>query len=158
MTARPITPRRAVAADEGAVVALTAASYAPYTALFGASPLPVTEHYAPRIADGQVWLAEDGGELAGLIVLEQHPDHAMVYSLAVAPGRKGGGIGTALLAFAEMQARGWGVPEMRLYTNSRMERNIALYGRVGYRETGRNPHPLRPAFTIVNMVKPLPAG
>ena len=44
---------------------------------------------------------------------------------------------------------------MRLYTNALMERNIVLYGRLGYRETNRRPNPRRPAFTIVDMAKVL---
>ena len=141
--------------DLSAVVALTMDAYAPYTALLGAPPIPVTEDYAPRVARGEVWLLEEDSELAGLIVLERHADHAMIFSVAVAPAFQGKKLGIALLDFAEDQARLWGLPEVRLYTNSRMERNIALYSAYGYRETGRRPNPRRPGWIVVDMAKPV---
>jgi len=150
-----MTFRKAVAADLPAVVSLTTAAYAPYTALFGAPPIPVTEDYAPRIERGEVWLLENGSELAGLIVLERHADHVMIFSVAVAPAFQGKRLGIALLGFADEQTRLWRLPEVRLYTNSRMERNIALYSAYGFRETGRRAHPYRPGWTVVDMAKPV---
>ncbi|TIU29328.1 MAG: GNAT family N-acetyltransferase, partial [Mesorhizobium sp.] len=126
-----MTTRKALASDLQTVVSLTEAAYEPYTALLGAPPVPVTEDYAPRIERGEVWLLESGSELAGLIVLEHHPDHAMIFSVAVAPAFQGRGLGIKLLDFADEQARTWQVPEVRLYTNARMERNIALYKAYG---------------------------
>lgn len=155
MNARDAELRRATPADLGAVALLTAEAYAPYTVLLGAPPVPVTEDYAPRIAAGEVWLLEPAGRLAGLLVLERHPDHALIYSVAVAPGQQGQGFGSMLLRFAEAKARDWGLGELRLYTNIRMERNVAIYRAVGYRETGRRSHPQRPGFTIVDMAKPV---
>ena len=152
-----MTLRRALAGDLQAIVSLTEAAYAPYTALFGAPPMPVTEDYAPRIERGEVWLLESGSELAGLIVIERHPDHAMIFSVAVSPAFQGRKLGIALLNFAEEQARLWGLPEVRLYTNSRMERNIALYTAYGFHETGRRSNPYRPGWTLVDMAKALDA-
>lgn len=150
-----MTTRRALASDLQTVVSLTTAAYAPYTALFGAPPIPVTEDYAPRIERGEVWLLESDDETAGLLVLERHPDHAMIFSVAVAPAFQGKGFGIALLNFADAQARLWRLPEMRLYTNARMERNIALYTAYGFRETGRRPNPYRPGWVVVDMAKPV---
>jgi len=147
--------RQALAGDLQAVASLTAAAYAPYTALFGAPPIPVTEDYSPRIERGEIWLLEEDAVLAGLIVLERHPDHAMIFSVAVAPAFQGKKLGIRLLDFADGQARQWNVPEARLYTNARMERNIALYSAYGYRETGRRPNPYRPGWTVVDMAKPV---
>ncbi|TPI81848.1 GNAT family N-acetyltransferase [Mesorhizobium sp. B2-8-9] len=148
-----MTIRRALSGDLPAVAAVTTAAYASYTALFGAPPIPVTEDYAPRIERGEVWLLEEDGGLAGLIVLERHPEHAMIFSIAVAPAFQGKKLGIKLLNFADEQARLWAVPEVRLYTNSRMERNIALYSAYGYRETGRRANPHRPGWTLVDMMK-----
>jgi ribosomal protein S18 acetylase RimI-like enzyme len=148
-----MTFRQALAGDLDAVVSLTQAAYGHYTALFGAPPMPVTEDYAPRIERGEVWLLESGSELAGLIVIERHPDHAMIFSVAVSPAFQGRKLGIALLNFADEQARLWRVPEVRLYTNSRMERNIALYTAYGFSETGRRPNPYRPGWTLVDMAR-----
>ncbi|WP_217574641.1 GNAT family N-acetyltransferase [Mesorhizobium sp. GbtcB19] len=150
-----MTIRIARPGDLSAIVALTTQAYAPYTALFGAPPIPVTEDYAPRIERGEVWLLEDGSDLAGLLVLERHEDHAMIFSVAVSPAFQGKKLGIALLNFADEQTRSWGLPEVRLYTNSRMERNIALYSAYGYRETGRRANPYRPGWTVVDMAKPV---
>lgn len=149
--------RIATAADCGAVAALTEAAYAPYAARFGAPPIPVTEDYAPRIERGEVWLLTGEGPPAGLLVLEQHADHLLIFSIAVAPQHQHKGFGQRLLAWAERAARAAGVGELRLYTNARMERNIALYTACGYRETGRRANPLRSGWTVVDMAKPLDA-
>ncbi|RWP91964.1 MAG: GNAT family N-acetyltransferase [Mesorhizobium sp.] len=145
--------RRALAGDLQTVVSLTEAAYAPYTALLGAPPIPVTEDYAPRIEGGEVWGLESGGGLAGLITLERHDDHAMIFSVAVSPDFQGKGFGIALLKHADELTRLWGLPEVRLYTNSRMERNIALYLAYGFHETGRRPNPYRPGWVLVDMAK-----
>ncbi|MBZ9854757.1 GNAT family N-acetyltransferase [Mesorhizobium sp. CA13] len=147
--------RKALAPDVTAVMTLTTDAYAPYTSLLGGPPIPVNEDYAPRIARGEVWLLESGGELAGLIVLERHEDHAMIFSVAVAPGFQGKGFGIALLRHADEQSRLWRLPEVRLYTNAKMERNIALYLAYGYSETGRRPNPYRPGWVLVDMAKPV---
>ena len=147
--------RLARTTDLATVQALTAAAYAPYTVLLGYPPLPATEDHRPRVEAGQVHLAEVAGTVVGLLVLERHPDHAMIYSVAVLPCRQGEGHGLALLRLAEDEARSWSVPELRLFTNARMERNIALYAALGFQETGRRPHPRRSGFTIVDMVRPL---
>ncbi|KQZ78163.1 acetyltransferase [Mesorhizobium sp. Root157] len=146
-------PRIARPDDLAAVVALTDAAYAPWTPLLGAPPVPVTEDYAPRIERGEVWLLEEGTETAGLIVLERHADHAMIFSVAVSPAFQRRGLALAMLKWSEEQARAWAVPEIRLFASSKMERNLAIYQTYGFHETGRGPHPYRQGWTIVNMAK-----
>ncbi|TPK59611.1 GNAT family N-acetyltransferase [Mesorhizobium sp. B2-4-19] len=150
-----MTIRRALAGDIQTVVSLTQAAYAPYNPMLDAPPIPVTEDYAPRIANAEVWLLESGGEPAGVLTLERHEDHAMIFSVAVSPAFQGKGFGIALLKHADEQTRQWGLPEIRLYTNAKMERNIALYLAYGYRETGRRPNPYRPGWVLVDMAKPV---
>ncbi|WP_040677155.1 GNAT family N-acetyltransferase [Rhizobium mesoamericanum] len=145
--------RAATLDDLRAIEALTAEAYAPYTHLFGRPPIPVTEDYAPRINRGEVFLREVQGELAGLAVVEGHADHMMLFSIAVSPRFQGAGHGLAILKWAEDTAFEWRLPEIRLYTNARMERNIALYRRFGFRETGRRENPRRPGWVIVDMAK-----
>jgi ribosomal protein S18 acetylase RimI-like enzyme len=87
------------------------------------------------------------------LVLEFLPDHAMIFSIAVAPTFQEKGHSVALLCGPEtlrIEA------DFRLYTNARMERNIALYTAFGYRETGRRPNPHRPGWIIVDMAQALP--
>lgn len=147
--------RAANPGDLAAIISLTERAYGHYLDLLGRPPVPMTEDYAPRIRAGQVWLAEDDATIVGLLVVENHADHAMIFSVAVDPARHGNGLGRGLLDFAERRAAKMGLPEMRLYTNALMTRNINLYQRLGYRETGRRPSALSPAHTIVDMAKAL---
>lgn len=149
---------RATTADTDAVAALTRAAYAHYVPLLGGEPLPMGEPYAPRISRGEVWILRAAEQLVGVLVLETHHDHAMIYSVAIAPDEQGRGHGGSLLDFAETLTRAAALTELRLYTNALMTRNIAIYAARGFIETGRRPNPSRPASTIVDMVKTLTSG
>lgn len=149
--------RLANPSDVEAVIALTERAYAVYTQLLGAPPIPVTEDYGPRIEAEEVWLLELSRKLAGLIVLERHADHIQIFSIAVAPEFQGRKLGTRLLDWAEKKAGEAGGHLVKLYTNARMERNIALYSAHGYRESGRRANPKRPGWTVVDMEKRLPS-
>jgi ribosomal protein S18 acetylase RimI-like enzyme len=100
-----------------------------------------------------VWLLEEDAETAGLVVLERHADHAMIFSVAVSPAFQRRGLALAMLKWSEDQARAWPVAEIRLFASSKMERNLAIYTTYGFHETGRGPHPYRAGWTIVNMAK-----
>ena len=147
--------RLARAEDEDAVSRLTCEAYASYIPIIGYEPLPMAEDYGRRIAAGEVWLLEMEGALAGLLVLERHDGHALIYSVAVDPARHGHGFGSVLLDAAEAKALIWGVPRLLLYTNAKMERNQAIYAARGFRETGRRPVAGRPGFMLVDMEKAL---
>ena len=99
----------------------------------GLRPIPMDADYPELVRSGVVWVAEDGGNIAGLVVLIAHDDHVLVDNLAVEPSHQGRGIGRQLLAFAEEHARGLGLDEMRLYTHVKMTENQAIYARLGYR-------------------------
>jgi ribosomal protein S18 acetylase RimI-like enzyme len=77
----------------------------------------------------------------------------LIYSVAIAPEYQKRGLGRRLLAWAESEARQAGYDAIRLFTNGLMEANIALYSRLGYVETQREPFH---GLTIVHMRKPLP--
>ena len=143
--------RSATPADEALIAAVTAEAYAVYERELGFRPQPLDEPWAPRIAEGQIWLLGEDG----VLVVERHPDHAMIYNVALRVAAQGGGLGGALLDHAERLAASWGLSELRLYTNALMTKNIAIYGRRGFRETGRRPHPKRPDFQVVDMAKPI---
>lgn len=148
--------RRANLSDTAAVQRVSAEAYTPaYQAICGFVPKPALEDYRPRIERGEVWILEKDGQPAGVAVLEERPDHLSVYSIAVTPREQRKGLGAALLRFAEYRAAAVGVPEIRLYTNKRMERNIALYRRHGFAEVGMRPHPSRPGDVLVDMVRTL---
>lgn len=155
MTAVASVMRMASPEDLQRVVELTASAYAPYTAAFGAPPLPVTEDYSVRIAKGEVWVCDVDGEVAGLIVIEILADHLDIFSVAVSPSFQGKGLGVRMMRWVEDHARGKGLPELRLFTNDRMTSNIALYEKLGYAETAREPNPHRKGWILVHMSKRL---
>lgn len=147
--------RLATLDDLEAIQAITAEAYQDYLPLFGGLPSLATEDYKPRVKRQEVSLACSKGQLAGVIVIEQGSEHHLVYSVAVAPSHSGRGIGTHLIRLAEAEAQKQGIKQMRLFTNSLMERNIALYQRLGYTEFERKPHPTRPEFMLIHMAKDL---
>ena len=93
--------------------------------------------YEALLGQGRVWVAEDEGQVLGILVLEEAADHLLVENLAVAPRAQGRGVGRRLLDHADDRARAAGLPEVRLYTHERMTENLAYYPRRGFRETHR---------------------
>ena len=131
-----IRPARPEEVD--AIHRLVQDAYSHYVPRLGKPPGPMLDDYARRVADRQVWVLDEGGTLAGIVVLEEAGDSALLLdNVAVAPSVQGKGFGRALVAFAEAEARRRGHDEVRLYTNVVMTENLALYGRLGFRETGR---------------------
>lgn len=147
MTIRPARPEEAPL-----LAALVERAYAPWVPIIGRRPFPMQDDYAARIAAGEAWVLEEAGTIHALLVLETHPGHLMLDNIAVDPARQGKGDGRRLLDFAEAEARRRGLPEVRLYTNVLMERNIALYARRGYAETERRQEK---GFARVFMAKPM---
>jgi ribosomal protein S18 acetylase RimI-like enzyme len=129
--------RRAGPGDAEAVAALVERAYAPWVPVIGRRPAPMDDDYAAICAAGEAHVLEGDGAILGAIVLEDAPDHLWIDNVAVEPSLKGRGLGRALLAFAEAEARRRALPELRLFTNARMASNIALYTRLGYAETER---------------------
>jgi ribosomal protein S18 acetylase RimI-like enzyme len=124
--------RRASSADVEDVSALQHAAYARNRAILGVEPLPLLADYAAILADYEVWLAERGGILEGVLILELRPDDLLIWSVATAPNAQGRGIGRGLLAAAEERAVALGRGTMRLYTGEKLTGNVAWYRRHGY--------------------------
>ena len=145
-----MTIRRARADEAAALRALVERAYAAWVPLLGRRPMPMDDDYEARVSADEAWVLEEAGALHGVLVLVEHADHLLLDNVAVEPARRGTGDGRALLDFAEAEARRRGLPEVRLYTNEKMERNIALYAARGYAETGRR---REAAFSRVFMAK-----
>ena len=123
--------------DQPGVEALVDAAYSHYVPRIGQKPGPMLDDYAALIRDGVVHVAEGDGVIRGLVVLIPEPDVMLLDNIAVDPAVRGTGLGRRLMVFAEDAARSAGYRSIRLYTHELMSENIALYGRVGYRETHR---------------------
>jgi ribosomal protein S18 acetylase RimI-like enzyme len=127
-----VTLRRASLGDLAAVTALQRAAYAKNRPLLGVEPLPLLADYAEILAEYEVYLAERGGALDGVLILEPRAEDLLIWSVAVAPAAQGRGVGNIMLAFAEARARELGLACMRLYTGEPLAGNIAWYTRHGY--------------------------
>ncbi len=136
----------------GLVAALTDTAYATYIARLGRKPQPMTADYRHLATEHSVWLLYLGDQAAGVLVLMFEADAVLIYSVAVSPSYQKQGLGRYLLDWAEQQARQAGYSRLRLYTNGLMVENIALYQRLGYKETSREPYL---GSTLVHMAKPL---
>lgn len=151
--------RLATAGDAGAIEVCTRAAYSKFVDRLGREPEPMTADYARIIADHEVWALDSAGAgvrgLIAALVLIPHPDHLLIYSVAVDPRHQGRGLGHRLLAHAEEEAQRKGLLESRLYTNALMSENVSFYQRLGYHETGRREHPDFEGSVIVFMSKHL---
>ncbi len=130
--------RPAVLCDVPAIRAIAKAAYAPYVPLIGRKPAPMVADFDAVVAAGYADVALAGSEVAGYIIhMSATPDGWFLENLAVSPAAQRTGLGHALIAHAEAAARAAGACEITLYTNAKMEANLAFYPRLGYIETHR---------------------
>jgi ribosomal protein S18 acetylase RimI-like enzyme len=88
--------------------------------------------------ESHMFLAEADGQLVGCCHVEARADcQAYLGMLTVRPGLQAQGVGRALVAKAEHEARvRWGATGMRLQVIRQRSELIAWYERLGYRLTG----------------------
>jgi ribosomal protein S18 acetylase RimI-like enzyme len=132
-----ISLRPAVGQDAATAASLVRAAYQHYVARIGRRPAPMEADYGELARTGRMWMAEDGGEVVGLVVLEDADDHLLLDNVAVSPTAQGRGVGGRLLAFAEEEAMRRGFDRVCLYTNAAMTENLEYYVRKGFTETHR---------------------
>jgi ribosomal protein S18 acetylase RimI-like enzyme len=86
---------------------------------------------------------EDGHPVGFVLLLDELPDEVTLIAqgfiayMAVDPDRRGAGIGRALLAAAESEARRLGLPYMALMVTEENAAARRLYERAGYRTERR---------------------
>lgn len=129
--------RSATDADVDDITRLVVAAFGKYVERIGKPPAPMIADYGKLLATSRVWVLEDGGGLAGVLVTQAESDYLLLDVIAVAPTAQGGGHGRTLLDRADHDAREQGLSEIRLCTNEAMTENLAFYPRRGFRETGR---------------------
>jgi ribosomal protein S18 acetylase RimI-like enzyme len=138
--------------DRAAIEAIVAAAYGVYVPRMGRKPGPMLDDYGALIGHGRVHVFAQDGVVDGVVVLIPEAKAMLLDNVAVRPAAQGRGVGRALLAFAEAQARKAGYAAIRLYTHETMVENIALYQRIGFVETHRGEEG---GFRRVYMRKPL---
>jgi ribosomal protein S18 acetylase RimI-like enzyme len=124
--------RQGTLADVAAITALTRLAYAKWVPLVGREPLPMQADYSVAITRHRFDLMFVGSDLVGLIETLLRPDDLLIENVAVAPDFQRRGLGRTLIAHAEEMAAQAGRVCVRLYTNSRFERNLRLYASLGY--------------------------
>ena len=144
--------RPATREDTANVTALVNAAYSHYVERIGMMPRPMTDDYAQVINNYHVTLAESSQTLVGVIVLTVTDEGFLIDNVAVHPSARGKGLGKALLAFAEAEARRAGFDSIYLYTHEKMTENIVLYSKIGYVEYDRRS---QGGFSLVYMRKQL---
>lgn len=135
----PPNIRLAGLGDVAMLSALVEQAYTPWIKTVARRPRPMDDDYRSRCERGQVWLAECQAELVGAIVIEDMPDYLFLHNIAVAPANQHHGLGRMLMQFVEDQARCRGYNQICLTTSEVMARNVALYTRLGYGVTQREP-------------------
>ena len=145
--------RAAAIGDLTEVQRIARAAYAIYVPRIGREPAPMVADFASQIGDGQVFLAIEAGRAAGFIVCFARPTDYFIENIAVDPISQGKGVGRELMAFAETRAGAMGLTRLELYTNAKMHENLALYPRLGWRETDRR---TEDGFDRVYFAKTLP--
>jgi ribosomal protein S18 acetylase RimI-like enzyme len=152
MTDTEFSFRSAIAEDVANVTALVNAAYGHYEQQIGMIPRPMMDDYTEVIKNYRVTVAESNQTIVGVIVLTVTDEGFLIDNVAVDPSSRGMGIGKALLAFAEAEARHAGFDSIYLYTHEKMTENIALYTKIGYVEYDRRS---QGDFSLVYMKKQL---
>lgn len=146
--------REARGADIDALVALLGAFFdedaAALPSVFArADKAELRDYWAELLGSGaqRVFVAELGGEVAGVLTLEEvsraaglgrrADTHAFVHFLAVAPAHRRKGVATRLLRRAHRWSSGHGLHTVRLHVWEHNEAARRLYERLGYATLSR---------------------
>jgi len=157
-----LTLRRATSADLPAIIQLVG-QVVPLMNAAGnyqwTNEYPNEAVFEKDIAQNHLWVAELGGELAGVAALTQDQDAEyadadwdaaepalVTHRLAVAPSAQGHGVAQALLQQAEHEARVLGLRTLRVDTNSENAATQRLFPKLGYRFAGEIKLAFRPGL------------
>lgn len=110
---------------------------------------------AAKAGAERCFLAFQGDRLAGCLFCEPRADCLYLGKLAVEPELQGRGVGRALMARAEVEARALGPAALELQTRVELVENHAAFGAMGFVRTGESAHPGHVRPTSVTMRKAL---
>ncbi|MGY4539640.1 GNAT superfamily N-acetyltransferase [Mucilaginibacter sp. UYNi724] len=129
---------------------------------------PNPQIFEDDINAGQLWVADENGEIAGLtaVTTEQYPEYAQVglditeeaivtHRLAVSPRFRGRGLAADLLYQAEVVALARGIHTLRIDTNSQNHATQQLFPKLGYCLKGEITLEFRPGLSFVCFEKRL---
>lgn len=93
------------------------------------------DDYARVIEQYEATVAEQDGEIVGVLVLIETESGMLLDNVAVHPVQQSKGLGRRLIELAESQAQGQGYEQLELYTHQCMTENVEMYKAMGYVET-----------------------
>ncbi|MDQ6603413.1 MAG: GNAT family N-acetyltransferase [Chloroflexota bacterium] len=136
------TIREATDADVPAVVGVLRTAFAEQATLAPPSgALSETEESVRALMEtARIALAVVDGRIGGCQFFEPKGDHLYLFRLAVLPDYRQHGIGGALIAYAEAQARAMDLPRAQFSVRLALPRQRAFYERMGYRVVGLGTH------------------
>ncbi|WP_328992500.1 tRNA (guanosine(37)-N1)-methyltransferase TrmD [Kribbella sp. NBC_01245] len=146
----------ATADDAGELLTLQRACYLQEAQVYGELGIPPlvdgVADVRARLAGSTAWKAVAGTRIVGAVYLDVSEDgeSAEINRLMVTPDWQGRGVGRRLLKLAEDAAPA-SVTTYKLFTGARSEGNLRLYGKAGYRETGREQQ--TPLVELVHLAK-----
>lgn len=126
-----------------------------YDAAFMALCLPELTVQPAAIAAGEVWVAEEGEVLTGVLELVPGAEAVELRLIFVAPERLRAGIGAALWRYAEARARALGADAIALDADPNA---VPFYERMGMTIVGERPSGSIPGRALPRMRKVLSAG
>ncbi|MFK8035119.1 MAG: GNAT family N-acetyltransferase [Hyphomicrobiales bacterium] len=129
--------RMARSTDANALASCIEAAYAKYEERIADLP-NVSEGIADEIANKQVWVALESGEIVASLFLAANDGFLKLENLAVHPNHSGKGLGRRLTELAENEARLQGYEELRLNTHLEIPENIKLYEHLGWEKISQN--------------------
>lgn len=127
--------RPAISADVAAIRAVAQRAYIKYVPRIGRVPAPMAADFLSHVQAGQTHVAVSHDKVMGYLIAFARDDDYFVENVAVDPAGTGQGIGKALMALAEDDAKQAGRDKIVLYTNVRMHENFPFYAALGYRTT-----------------------
>jgi len=142
MMAPAATIREATDADVPAVVGVLRVAFSEQANLAPPSgALSETEESVRALMQmARVALAVVDGAIVGCQFFEPKDDHLYLFRLAVLPCYRQRGIGGALIAYAEEQARAMGLRRARFSVRLALPHQRAYYERLGYRFVAYGTH------------------
>jgi len=106
---------------------------------------------AAKLAAGGGAGAEADGALVGVVLWAEKDGGLYVGRVSVAPSWRGRGVGGALLAASEAEARRRGLKRMTLRVRLALEENQRLFAAFGFAPVGQGAHPgyFEPTFMVM---------
>lgn len=108
---------RAVPADLDRILNFQKKAFARTEAVIGAPAIPLEWDYRDVLRDCEVWLHEEDGKLAGVLILRLLENQLYLQSIATDPDHAGSGVGRRLMAITFERARSASRERVGLITN-----------------------------------------